>query len=319
MAKRPLIIDCDPGQDDAIALMVAFAAPDLFNLRGITTVAGNVSLALTSANARRVRDLVRDPALRTVPIHAGCPRPLIEPLATAEHVHGRTGIDGADLPEPVGELADGHAVDFLIKTLRSAREPVTLATLGPLTNIAVALTMAPDIADSIAELVMMGGSTGAGNVTPVAEFNIRTDPHAAAMVFAAGLDITMFGLNLTHQVRAGAREIARLQALGTPAGVAVAGMLDFYADHRRRAATASGDREMPQRGAPLHDPCVIAHLVDPGLFEGERADVRVETASTLTIGQTVCDFNAAKPNARVMTRARTDAALDLIIDHVGRI
>lgn len=314
MARRPLIIDCDPGQDDAIALMVAFSARDLFDIKGITTVAGNVPLRLTEANARRIRDLATDEAVQRIPVHAGCPRPLLEPLETAEHVHGRTGIDGAGLPDPVGRLADGHAVDFLIQTLRDAPEPVTLATLGPLTNIAVALAMAPDIVEKVAELVMMGGSAGRGNVTPVAEFNIRTDPHAAAMVFAAGWDITMFGLNLTHQVRAGADEIARLRALATPAGNAVARDARFLRQSSPSRRGGGGGVRCPAARPLCHRLSDRSHPVQGGASGGDGGDCLAPDPRP--DGVRFCGQAAQRAGD---DRGPAEAALDLIIGHIARL
>ncbi|MEE8172659.1 MAG: nucleoside hydrolase, partial [Alphaproteobacteria bacterium] len=184
----PLIIDCDPGQDDAIALMLAMASPEELDLLGISAVAGNVPLVLTEANARRIRDVSGRPEL---PVFAGCPRPMVRILETAEYVHGKSGIDGAGLPEPSRPVEAAHAVDWLIDTLRRSDNPITMATLGPLTNIAVAIVMAPDIVENISELVLMGGALSHCNVTPADEFNSFSDPHAAHIVFEAGLKLTM--------------------------------------------------------------------------------------------------------------------------------
>ncbi|MDP7343305.1 MAG: nucleoside hydrolase, partial [Alphaproteobacteria bacterium] len=194
----PLIIDCDPGQDDAIALMLAMASPAELELLGICAVAGNVPLRLTEANARCIRDVAGRPE---VAVFAGCPRPMVKVLETAEYVHGKSGIDGAGLPEPSRGLEAAHAVDWLVGTLRRADDPITLATLGPLTNIAMAIVMAPDIVENISELVLMGGALSLGNITPAAEFNIYVDPDAADIVLRSGIDIVMMPLDVTHQMQ----------------------------------------------------------------------------------------------------------------------
>ena len=200
MPARPVIIDCDPGQDDAVALLLALASPDQIEVRGVTAVAGNVPLARTALNARKLCTLA---GRAEVPVFAGCPRPMLRRLHTSEHVHGKTGLDGAELPQPEAPLGDRHAVDFIIETLRGAAEAaeadVTLCALGPLTNLGVAMVMAPDILGGVAEIVLMGGAFGEGNTTPAAEFNIFVDPHAAQVVFSSGVPITMMGLDVTHQ------------------------------------------------------------------------------------------------------------------------
>ncbi|MGB3137391.1 MAG: nucleoside hydrolase, partial [Nodosilinea sp.] len=224
MPPRPLIIDCDPGVDDAIALLLAFASPDEFDLLGVTTVAGNVPLALTQANARRVCHLAQR---ADVPVYAGCPRPLLRSLTTAEDIHGSTGLGDGLLPDPTMPLQDQHAVAFLIERLMTAATPITLATLGPLTNLAVALIQCPEIVQGLDRVVMMGGSLGAGNVTPTAEFNIYVDPHAAKVVVEAGLPLTMVGLDVTHQVLTTPDRLAALEQLGT-VGAAAAALLRHY-------------------------------------------------------------------------------------------
>ena len=196
MVARPIIIDCDPGQDDAVALLVALASPDELEVKGITTVAGNVPLGLTESNARKIRELARRP---DVPVFAGCSRPILRPLHTAETVHGPTGIDGAELPEPRRPLEATHAVDFIVDAAKGVGEPLTLVTLGPLTNIGVALVKAPEIAAGIREIVMMGGAMRGGNTTPVAEFNLFVDPHAARIVFESGVPVVMHGLDVTDR------------------------------------------------------------------------------------------------------------------------
>lgn len=278
MARRPLLIDCDPGVDDAIALLLALASPGDFNLLGITTVAGNVPLPLTQYNARRICQLAR----RTdVPVFAGCPRAILQSPITAEAVHGATGLDGAVLPEPAVPLHPQHGVAFLINQLLHAEDPITLAVLGPLTNVAVALIQAPDIAKGLGQVVIMGGAKGPGNVTPSAEFNIYADPHAARVVLAAGLPVTLVTLDLTHQVLTTPDRLQALENLGTPVGQVAADLLRYYGqvDIARYGLA----------GAPLHDPCVIAYLLQPDLFTRCPIQVTVETDDPLHLGRTVID------------------------------
>jgi purine nucleosidase len=306
----PLIIDCDPGQDDAIALMLAMASPEELNLLGVSTVAGNVPLALTEANARRIRDVSGRPE---IPVFAGCPRPMVKTLETAEYVHGKSGIDGADLPPPCRPLEEAHAVDWLINILRRAERPITLATLGPLTNLAMAIVMAPEIADNIGEVVVMGGALTLGNITPAAEFNIYSDPHAAHIVFEAGLKLTMIGLDVTHQARATPERLEAIRAIGNPAATSVAGMLDFYG--AQYIATFG-------EGAPLHDPCIVAYILRPELFTGQDMRVDIEIASPLTIGGTVCDRHdrSGRPaNAHVVETIDADGFFDLLLTRLARL
>ena len=224
MAVKPIIIDCDPGVDDAIALMLALRSPELA-VQAITVVAGNVPLALTQRNARQICELLgRD----DVPIYAGCPRPLVRSLITAADIHGKTGLAGATLPSPHLPLQAIHAVSFLIDTLRSTEEPLTLATLGPLTNLAVALVQAPDIIQGIDRIVMMGGGITHGNITPVAEFNIYVDPHAAQVVFDAGIPLTFLSLDITHQVLTTPARLDALRQIGNPVSEIAAAVLSHY-------------------------------------------------------------------------------------------
>ena len=312
MTGRRIIIDTDPGQDDAVAILLALASPELHVL-GITTVAGNVPLALTSRNARVVCELARRP---DVPVFAGCDRPMARPLVTAEHVHGKTGLDGADLPDPVMPLQSAHAVDFLIDTLR--REPpgsVTLCTLGPLTNVATALARAPDIAPRIAEIVAMGGAYfEVGNITPAAEFNIYLDPEAAAAVLAAGVPVTMIPLDATHKALTTRARVEAFRALGTPVGHAVAGWTDFF----ERFDMAKYGSE----GAPLHDPLVIAWLLAPDLFTGRHVNVEIETEGRYTLGMTVADWwrvSGRAPNAMFVGGVDADGFYALLTDRLARL
>ncbi|EIE52265.1 inosine-uridine preferring nucleoside hydrolase [Citreicella sp. 357] len=280
MAER-IIIDTDPGQDDAVAILLALASPDDIDVLGITAVAGNVPLELTALNARKICELAGRPDVK---VFAGCDRPLRQPLVTAEHVHGKTGLDGPTLPDPTMPLQAGHGVDFIIDTLRT--EPagtVTLCPLGPLTNIATAFERAPDIAARVKRIVLMGGAYfEVGNITPAAEFNIYVDPEAARIVFASRAPLVVMPLDVTHKALVTRPRNAAFRALGTPAGIAVAQMTDFFERFDREKYGSDG--------APLHDPCVIAWLLNPALFSGREINVEIETASPLTRGMTVADW-----------------------------
>jgi len=313
MAARRIIIDSDPGQDDAVAILLALASPDEIEVAGITAVAGNVPLALTARNARVVCELAGRPE---VPVFAGADRPLLRPLRTAEHVHGKTGLDGIDLPDPTMPLQDRHAVDFIVETLRA--EPpgtVTLCPLGPLTNIALALMQAPDIAGRIAAIVLMGGAYfEVGNITPAAEFNIYVDPEAAARVFACGAPITVMPLDVTHKALTTEPRVAAFRDMGTTAGRAVAAWTDFFERF---------DKEKYQSpGAPLHDPCVIAWLLRPELFGGRHINVEIETRSELTRGMTVADWwrvTDRPANATFMGEVDAEGFFALLTERIARL
>jgi purine nucleosidase len=277
---RRIIIDTDPGQDDAVAILLAFASPEL-DVLGITAVAGNVPLARTEINARKICELA---GRSTTKVFAGCDRPLKRALFTAEYVHGKTGLDGPTLPEPTMPLQEQHGVDFIIETLM--REPagsVTLCPLGPLTNIATAMMREPAIIPRIAEIVLMGGGLfEGGNTTPAAEFNIYVDPEAARIVFGAGVKLTMIPLDCTHGVLTTAQRVADIRAVGTRSAIATVEMIEFFERY--------DEGKYGTDGAPLHDPCVIAYLLDPSIFEGRLINVEIETESPLTIGMTVADW-----------------------------
>ena len=313
MTPRKIIIDTDPGQDDAVAILVALASPEEIDILGITCVAGNVPLDLTSRNARIVCELA---GKRAVKIFAGCDRPLGRDLVTAEHVHGKTGLDGPDLPEPTMSLAEGHAVDFIIDTLReNAPGTVTLCPLGPLTNIATALQKAPDIADRIAKIVLMGGGYfEGGNITPTAEFNIYVDPQAADIVFKSGAPIVVMPLDVTHKALVTKARNDALRALGTPVGIAVAEMTDFFERFDKEKYGSDG--------APLHDPCVTAYLINPDLFKGRHINVEIETESELTMGMTVADWwgvTDRAPNATFMGDLDSDGFFALLTERLARL
>lgn len=313
MTKRKIIIDTDPGQDDAVALLLALSSPDELDVLGITCVAGNVPLHLTAKNARVVCELA---GKRDTRVFAGCDRPLERDLVTAEHVHGKTGLDGPVLPDPTMPLQEIHAVDFIIETLR--REPsgsVTLCPLGPLTNIATALQRAPDIAPRIAEIVLMGGAYfEVGNITPAAEFNIYVDPEAAEIVIKSGAPIVVMPLDVTHKALVTTQRNDAFRALGTPVGVAVAEMTDFFErfDKEKYGST----------GAPLHDPCVTAYLLNPELFSGRHINVEIETQSELTMGMTVADWwrvSGRAPNALFIGDVDADGFFNLLTTRLARL
>ena len=307
---RKIIIDTDPGQDDAVALLVALASPEL-DIAGITAVAGNVPLELTSKNARIICEL----AGRTdVPVFAGCSRPLERKLVTAEHVHGKTGLDGPDLPNPKMSLQEQHAVDFTVETLSKEPEStVTLCVLGPLTNVATALRREPGIANRIQEIVLMGGAYfEVGNITPTAEFNIYVDPEAAAAVFKAGIEITVFPLDVTHKALTTPARIKAFRKIGNQAGNAVAEMTGFAERFDRKKYGTDG--------GPLHDPCVISYLLKPELFSGRFVNVEIETNSELTLGMTVADWwrvTDRKPNATFMGSVDDQGYFDLITERIA--
>ncbi|KIC11120.1 nucleoside hydrolase [Leisingera sp. ANG-M1] len=313
MSARKIIIDTDPGQDDAVAILLALASPDELDLLGITCVAGNVPLELTSKNAR----ITCEAAGKTdVPVYAGSNAPLSRPLITAEHVHGQTGLDGPELWEPQMPLAEGHGVDFIIGTLRrEAPGTVTLCTLGPLTNIAAAFNRAPDIIERVQEVVMMGGAYfEVGNITPAAEFNIYVDPEAAEIVFRSGAPTTVMPLDVTHKVLATKPRVETIRALNTRVGHFTAEMLDFF---ERFDVEKYGSE-----GGPLHDPCVIAWLLKPELFSGRGVNVEVETRSDLTLGMTVADWwgvTDRAPNALFIGDADADGFFNLLTERLARL
>jgi purine nucleosidase len=310
---RKIIIDTDPGQDDAVAILLALASPEEIELLGITAVAGNVPLDLTAKNARKVCEVA---GRADVKVFAGCDRPLAHTLVTAEHVHGKTGLDGPDLPEPTMSLQDQHGVDFIIETLRA--EPsgtVTLCPLGPLTNIATALQKAPDIAEKVQEIVLMGGAYfEVGNITPAAEFNIYVDPEAAEIVFKSGIPIVVMPLDVTHKALVTAARNDAFRALGTNPGRVVAEWTDFFERFDKEKYGSAG--------APLHDPTVIAYLIRPELFSGRHVNVEIETQSDLTRGMTVADWwrvTDRAPNAMFMGDLDADGFFALLTERIGRL
>jgi len=310
---RKIIIDTDPGQDDAVAILLALASPEDIAVLGITCVAGNVPLPLTARNARMVCELA---GRSDVKVFAGCDRPLKRPLVTAEYVHGKTGLDGIELPEPVMPLQSGHAVAFLIDTLRS--EPagsVTLVPIGPLTNIATAMRQAPDIIDRIGQIVLMGGAYfEVGNVTPAAEFNIYVDPEAADIVFRSGADLVVMPLDVTHKALTTRTRVEAFRALPGKVGPAVASWTDFFERFDKE--------KYGSEGAPLHDPCTIAWLIRPELFTGRRVNVEIETQGRLTTGMTVADWwgvTTRAPNATFMGDVNDEGFFALLTERLARL
>jgi purine nucleosidase len=310
MTKRKIIIDCDPGQDDAVMLLLALACPDEFDILGITTVAGNVPLELTQRNARIMCEL----AGRTdVGVYAGCDKPMKHELITAENVHGKTGIDGVAIYQPAMPLQDQHAVDFIIDTLREAQDnSITLVPTGPLTNIGQAISRQPDILPKIREIVLMGGAMReAGNTTPSAEFNMLEDPDAAQIVMHCRRPLTIVPLDVTHQVLVSRQRLEQIRRLDTRVGIAIVGMMEFF--NRFDSEKYGSD------GAPLHDPCTIAYLLKPALFEGKMCNVEVETGSPLTRGHTAVDFwgvTGRVRNANWLYKVDADGFFALLIERL---
>jgi purine nucleosidase len=310
--RRQIIIDTDPGQDDAVAILLALASPE-FEILGITAVAGNVPLHLTETNARKICELA---GRSDIKVYAGAVRPLLRPLVTAEYVHGKTGLDGPDLPDPTMPLQEQHAVDFLVETLMASEAgAITLCTLGPLTNIALALIREPKIARRIARIVAMGGGFfEGGNTTPAAEFNIYVDPQAARVVFHAGIPITLIPLDCTHKALTSRKRVQRFREMPNRAGPVVAELLDFF--------ERFDEKKYGTDGGPLHDPCVIAWLLQPELFSGREVHVAIECESELTMGMTVVDWwgvTGKPPTALVIKDIDSEGFFDLLSDRIARL
>jgi inosine-uridine nucleoside N-ribohydrolase len=305
----PVLIDCDPGHDDAMALLLALASPEL-DLLGVSTVHGNQTLEKTTANALRVLEFA---GRGDVPVAAGADRPLTREPRVAAHVHGETGLDGPDLPPPAGAPAHAHAVDFLADRLHEAGRRVTLIPIGPLTNVALLLARHPDVTDDIERIVLMGGAIAEGNVTPAAEFNIWVDPEAAARVFASGLDLTMVGLDVTHRALMTSEHAERLRAAGR-VGAMVAELWAFY--HRFHSRVY----EFP--GTPVHDALAVAHVIRGDLLRTERRNVEIDCASELCRGRTVVDLwriSGREPNGQVAVEVEADAFLEMLVERIGSL
>lgn len=306
MAK-PVIIDCDPGHDDAIALLLAFAYREQLDIRGVTVVAGNQTLEKTVNNALRILSF----AGIECEVAAGYAKPLIRPLQTAPEVHGDSGIDGPVLPEPTLKVSERHAVELIIEEVRKSREKITLIPLGPLTNIAAALVGAPDIRDKIERIVLMGGAAYEGNWTPAAEFNILVDPEAASIVFDAGVPVTMVGLDATHKAQLYRDDIERIRSINKKVAIMVAELLDFYSGFHKT---------MGFKGSPLHDPLAVAAVLEPGVIRTRKLAVEVETAGRFTTGRTVVDIFGVtdkKPNVDVALELDRERFVEMVYEAIS--
>tara|TARA_Y100000739_G_scaffold125924_1_gene108584 strand:+ start:14 stop:952 length:939 start_codon:yes stop_codon:yes gene_type:complete len=309
MIKKKIIIDTDPGQDDAVALLLALASKEL-EILGITCVAGNVPLSLTSENARKILELTR---YTEIPVFAGADRPIKRTLVTAEHVHGKTGIDGPVLEKPKIKLQSKEAIEFIIETILSyPKDEITLCTLGPLTNIGLAFQREPRIKTLIKEIIMMGGGFfEGGNITPAAEFNIYVDPEAAAEVLVSGIPITMLPLDVTHKALTSRSRIESFRKIGNKAGIATAEMLDFF---ERFDVEKYGSE-----GGPLHDPNVIVYLLRPEFYEGKYVNVEIEVGSDLTRGMTVVDWwnvTTRKKNVYYIDKVKDEEFFNFLIERI---
>lgn len=313
MPPQSLIIDTDPGQDDAVALALAIGNPDAFDLIGITAVAGNVGLERTAGNALKLIELMGRP---DIPVFAGAAHPLVVPLETAEYVHGETGLNGWEFPAPTTALRPDFAPDWIVDAVMGRPEKsVTLCALGPLTNIALALAKEPRVAERLARIVLMGGAqVEGGNTTPSAEFNIYVDPHAAARVFASGAEIVVMSLDVTHQAMIRRAWLAELAGLGTRCGEAFSGLLSFY--------ERFDEEKYGTDGGPLHDPTTVAYLLRPELFRGKFVNVEIETTPGLCFGQTVVDrwsVTSRPKNATWITGIDAGGFFALILDAFRRL
>ena len=313
MSKK-IILDCDPGHDDAVAIMLAIASDDI-DLLGITCVGGNATLENTKLNALKICSLLKR---EDIPIYAGSDKPLKYDLVTAEHVHGKSGLDTDGEPinlDPSHKIEEMSAIDFIIKECKNSEEPIYLCPTGPLTNIALCIQKDPSIKDKIKEIVLMGGAAMClGNITPAAEFNIYVDPHAANVVLNSGIEITMMGLDVTHKVNVNDEVINSIKSNNNKASIFFADLMDFYSKFHRELYE-TGD-------CPLHDPCVIAYLIDSEIFKGKKAHVQVEEDSNLTRGETVVDWLGVKklnPNCNVITEADSDKFFKILKKELAKL
>lgn len=304
-----VIIDCDPGHDDAIALLLALGSPAEIELLGVTTVSGNQTLDKTTANAIRVLDHV---GRSDIPVAAGAARPLVRERQVADKVMGETGLDGPDLPGPARRPASDHAIDWIARTLAASPDPVTLVPIGPLTNVALFLARYPELQAKLERIVLMGGAIGLGNETPAAEFNIWVDPEAASRVFQSGIQLVMVGLDVTHQALMTPAHAERLAPSGR-AGKLVADLYAFYARYHRREYR-SWD------GAPVHDAVAVAHVIDPTLLETEHCGVVVDTGSAFSRGRTYVDRQGRwEPNCHVAFGIDSERFLELLIERISSL
>ena len=299
-----IILDCDPGHDDALAMMMAIASPKI-ELAAVTSSAGNQTPEKTLNNTMRMLTLMHH---EEIPVAGGNRTPLVKPLATAGNVHGKSGLDGAELPDPDFKVQNMTAIELMAKTIRESKEKITLVVTGPMTNAALFLRVYPELTDRIERIVFMGGAMGLGNWTPSVEFNIFVDPEAAKIVLNAGIPLTMAPLNVTHKAQILKPEIAAIDEIKNPVAHAFYGLLNFFELYH----------EAPKwgfKGAPLHDPCTIAWLINPDMFESKVMNVDVETQGELTKGETVCDYYELtdKPkNTEVLLGIDRDKFIELI-------
>ena len=305
----PVIIDCDPGHDDAIALVLALASPEL-NVKAVTSSAGNQTPDKTLRNVLRMLTLLKRP---DIPVAGGALKPLMRELIIADNVHGESGLDGPALPEPGFAAQTFTAVELMAKTLRDSAEPVTIVATGPQTNVALLLNSHPELHAKIARIVIMGGAMVLGNWQPAVEFNIYVDPEAAEIVFQSGIPVVMAGLDVTHKAQIHVEDIERFRRIGNPISTIVAELLDFFLEDHQ-------DEKWGFVGAPLHDPCTIAWLLKPEMFTTVERWVGVETQGKYTQGMTVVDFynlTGRKPNATVMLDVDRQAFVDLLAERLA--
>lgn len=310
---KKIILDCDPGHDDAVAILLALGNPEI-DLIGVTTVGGNQSLDEVTYNARAVLEKAH---ATHIPVHAGCDRPILRSQEVAASIHGESGLDGVELPVPTRPLEDMHAVNYIIKTImESDPQTITLVPTGPLTNIALACRLEPRIVERVKEVVLMGGGYHRGNWSAVAEFNIKVDPEAAHIVFNEPWPLTMVGLDLTHQALCTPAVQKRIEEIDTPLAHFVSGLMDSF----RKAYQDNQDFQDP----PVHDPCTIAYLIDSAVVQTRRCPLDVEIHSELTLGMTVADLRGPEPSAKdchtqVATKLDFDKFWDLVTDAIERI
>ena len=307
----PLILDCDPGIDDFIAILMILAAPERFNLLGITVSGGNVPLHFTAQNALKACELAQR---RDVKVYVGCPKPMLRPLTLEEGVHGEEGLKYVDLPKPSMTLQPLHAVDFLIEAILSSPQKVTLATTGPLTNVAVAIVREPRILENIEQIVTMGGSMLLGNITPAAEYNFYADPEAAHILFTSGKKIKVVGIDVTHQALTTLEWIGSLEEMGTPATSAVAAMVQGIHEY--------DTKHFETAGGALHDPCVIAYLYNPSLFKGKDVHVEINTSYGINRGRSIVDWWGKRnltPNAHVFNEFNPSGFFELLSKLLSRL
>lgn len=308
--KIPLILDCDPGIDDFIAILMVLAAPERFNLLGITVSGGNVPVHFTAQNALKACELA---GRRDVKVYAGCPGPMLRPLTIEDGVHGEEGLKYVNLPKPTMALQSTHAVDFLIETLLSFPQKVTLATTGPLTNVAVAIAREPRVLENIEEIITMGGSMLLGNITPAAEYNFYADPEAAHILFTSGKKVKVVGIDVTHQALTTLEWMAVLEKMDNPVASAVAAMAQGVHEY--------DTQHFETTGGALHDPCVIAYLLNPSLFKGKNLHVEIDTSYGIGRGRSIMDWWGKRdlvPNAHIFNEFNSPGFFDLLTNLLSR-